>query len=458
VSRGNLAWLLLFPTLLVACLLLKFASIAMPREKDYERIKLIGDVLAEVENRYYEDLDDTKKQKLVEDMINGGLMRLDEHSVYLNSDSLREFDRQSQGEFGGVGFLMVNDTTLKHLTIETPFPNSPAYEAGIQAGDVILKVGETSTENMKPDEARKLITGKPGTTVNLTLQRWGQKEPETITLKRAMIDVSSVIGVNRNAENPLRWNYLADDKEKIALLRLTSFSVKSKKELLTALEQCEADGAKAYILDMRDNPGGVLTESVDIADLFLKSGKIVSTRVRGSGREWSAANDNTIFEKLAERPMAVLINRGSASASEIVAAALQENERAVIIGERTYGKGSVQKVYDLADNQGAVKITTEVWLTPSGRSIHRKMDAKETDKWGVDPDAGMKIELTEEQWKQYVLHMRKVQFLPGKPGVAPTGPLLPVKPDQMLPKDYKDPYVEKALEQLRKKRNAPAAG
>lgn len=451
MSRWNLAWLLIAPSILACGLMLRFASASLPKDKDYERMRLIADVLGEVEKNYVEDLDDAKRQKLIENMINGGLHQLDEHSVYLNPDLLKEFEKQSDGEFGGVGFMMVPDhVPHQNLVIETPLPNSPAYDAGIQAGDVILKVNDVSTDNMKLDQARKLITGKPGTTVTLTMLRAGAKEPEVITLTRAMIEQPVVSGVARDAANPMKWNYILDPANGVAYIRLSGFSGKTTKELKAAIDQCEAAGAKSYILDLRDNPGGLLNEAIDVADLFLAKGGIVKTRVRLSEKSWSAKDDGKPFEKPNERPMVVLVNGGSASASEIVAGALQDNGRAAVVGSRSYGKGSVQKVFDLPEG-GAVKITTEVWLTPSGKHLQRGMaNESESSNVGIEPNDGLKVDLTDEQWKNYAISIKRRSFLPGKPGVAPKGPPASAIPELKLPEDYKDPAIEKALEYLKK--------
>ncbi|MBL8868051.1 MAG: S41 family peptidase, partial [Planctomycetia bacterium] len=325
MSRANLVWLLVLPTVLAGSLVVRFASASLPKDKDYERMRLIADVLAEVEKNYVEDLDDAKRQKLVENMINGGLHDLDEHSMYLNPELLKEFDKQNQGEFGGVGFLMSYEGPGKPLVIDTPLPNSPAYDAGIQAGDVILKVDGVSTDGMKTDEARRLITGKPGTPVTLTMLRGGSKTPEDIPLVRAMIEQPVVSGVSREAANPLLWNYFLDQPQGIAYIRLTGFSGKTTKEMKAALDRCEAAGAKSYILDLRDNPGGLLSEAIEVADLFLAEGGIVRTMVRGSERAWTAKNDEKPYESPTQRPMVVLVNGLSASASEIVAGALQDN-------------------------------------------------------------------------------------------------------------------------------------
>lgn len=445
MSRWNLAWLLGVPAALMCGIV--FASSARQPEKDYQRIRTIVDVLAEVEDKYVEELSEEKKQRLVEDMINGGLRQLDPHSQFLNEDAVNAFTSQSEGEFGGVGIMIGIDPKDTFLTVDSPMADSPAYHAGIQAGDVILKVEDKSTENMRVEEARKLISGKAGTKVRLTMRRAGGKEPEEITLTRAKIEMHVIQGVARLPDG-ISWDYFADKSNKIALIRLTGFNGRTSKELKPALEQIEKEGAKALIFDLRDNPGGLLNEAVDVSDLFLSSGVVVSTKGRtDKGRSWSAKDDKSPYERPNERPMVVLINHGSASASEIVAAALQDNARATLVGERTYGKGSVQKILDLPDRKTAVKLTTEVWLTPAGKHIHRAADAKESDSWGVYPDAGQEVKLTDEQFKQYALLRRSLEMISGKPGVAPPKAVPASKP--LI--EYKDLVVEKALEHLRKK-------
>ncbi len=450
MSRGNLAWILILPIVLVGSLVLRFASASIPKDKDYERMRLIADVLAEVEKSYVEDLDDASRQKLVENMVNGGLQQLDPHSIYFNPDQLRDFETQSDGEFGGVGFILAFDPKKNLLVVDTPMPNSPAYEAGIQTGDFITKIGDVDATGMRIDQARKLIMGKPGTSVELTMLRAGTEKTETIPLVRAMIEQSAVTGWERQADDPLKWNYFIDRKHGIAFIRLLGFNGKTTRELKAALEECESAGAKAYILDLRDNPGGLLNEAIDVADLFLAQGGIVTTRVRGSEKSWSSKDDGKPYEKASDRPIAVLVNGGSASASEIVAGALQDNGRAVVVGTKTYGKGSVQKIFDLPEG-GAVKITTEVWLTPSGKHLQRRMtNESESSNVGIEPNDGLKVELTDEQWKHYAISMKLMNHLPGKPGVAPPAPPITSRPEFALPKDYQDPVVLKALEHLRK--------
>ncbi len=460
MSRWNLVWLLVVPAAFALGLAVTVS--APPPDKDYQLVRSIVDVLAEVDKNYVRELSDDDKKKLVEDMINGGLSKLDPYSEYFNQEELQAFETQSEGQYGGVGIILGKDPKTSYLKVETPMPGSPAYDAGVHADDLILKVGDKSTESMQIQDARHVIMGEPGTKVTLTLLRDGTTKPEEITLTRARIEVHPVKGVARDPADPAKWDYLADKENKIALVRLQLFNERSDKELKAAVEQAQRDGAQALVLDLRDNPGGLLNQAVAVADLFLDHGTIVGTKDRnGNGRSWSAKEPGTLLDPADKHPMAVLVNRYSASASEIVAAALQDNKRAVVVGERSYGKGSVQKVFDLPGRHAAVKLTTEKWITPNGRNITRWPDAKETDEWGVHPDPGLEVKLTDDDRRKYVQHMREVEVV-RKPGATKEAPKADGAAKEKEKPPYKDPVLEKALEHLRKQLKevgaAPAGG
>ena len=214
-------------------------------------------MLAEVDKHYARELTDDEKKKLVEAMINGGLEHLDPNSQYFNEDQLKDFDAQTEGQFGGVGLMPTKDPKSPYLKVLSPIPGTPAFNAGIQAGDYILMVDDKSTENLSVDEARKLIIGKEGTQVTLMILHEGAAKAESVTLTRAMIKLRSVIGVTRDEANPEKWDYLQDKPNKIALIRLERFSEQSDKELREAVQQAEKQGAQALILDLRDNPATI---------------------------------------------------------------------------------------------------------------------------------------------------------------------------------------------------------
>ena len=454
MSKWNLAWVVLVPVLVAVGLVVN--ATAPPPDKDYQLVRSVVDVLAEVDRNYVRELSADEKKNLVEAMINGGLSRLDEHSAFFNEDELKAFDAQTEGRFGGVGVMLGVDPKTQFLRVESPVPGTPAYEAGVLAGDIVAKIDDKAVEKLRPDEVRALIKGKPGTAVKLTILREGEKEPREYTLTRAMIEIHSVKGFARNPADPAKWDWLIDPAAKVAFIRLVGFSGNTDKELKEAVAEAEKQGAAALILDLRDNPGGLLSQAVAVSDLFLTEGTIVATGDRRGEagkpprRTYAAKPEGTVFEPAAERPMAVLVNRNSASASEIVAAALQDHHRAAVVGERSYGKGSVQKVFPLPHSQAAVKLTTEAWLTPAGKNIHRWPDSKEADEWGVKPDAGNEVPLTDKERLAYNAHLRDLDLVKGKPG-AGGGP--------EAVRDFKDPVVAKALEILRAKLKAlPAKG
>ena len=449
MSRWNAAWLIGLPMLFIFGLVV--VAQAPPPSNDYELVRTIVDVLAEVEQNYVRTLTPEEKRKLVEDMINGGLERLDPHSQYFNQEELQQFETQSEGQFGGIGVLLLKDPKTGYLKVETPMPGTPAYEAGIQANDLIIKVEGQSTSDLPLAQARDLIKGKAGTYVVLTVLSQGETEPKDYRLKRGTIELHPIMGVRRDAADPAKWDYLLDPASGIALIRILAFNEKTVDELKSAVLTAQKSGARALILDLRDNPGGLLTQAVHVADLFLNEGTIVSTGSQRNGaetrsrRSWTAQAGNTLFEPAAEHPIAVLINGNSASASEIVASALQDHGRASVIGERSYGKGSVQKVFPLNHDRAALKLTTEVWLTPQGKNIHRWPDATDDDEWGVRPDPDQEVRMTDAQRREYIEHLRKLDMVQGKPGL--------VKPMAVPAEDkpYTDPVIDKAVETLKRK-------
>ncbi len=399
MPRLNLAWLLLCPALVVAGLVV--SATAPPPDKDYRLVRQVVDVLAEVDEHYVRELNDEQKQKLVEDMINGGLSHLDPHSEYLNPKERERFESQNEGQYGGVGIMVGYDSATKRLIVETPLPNTPAHAAGCQAGDYLVKIDGVSVEKDHAGDpvemihtSREMIRGVPGTNVSLTLLTPGDPKGErVVTLARAEIPNFTVSGFARETADPSKWDYLADKGAGIAYVRISSgFGEKTAEEVRNALASAENAGAKALILDLRDNPGGLLTQAVEVADLFLPAVEIVSTKDRrGLTHPRNAKTDKTVWESAKDRPMAVLVNMNSASASEIVAAALQDHKRAFIVGERTYGKGSVQRVFNLPASKAAVKLTVEAWIRPSGKNMDRPAEPKEGDTWGVDPDMAVKL-------------------------------------------------------------------
>lgn len=451
MSRWNLAWLLGVPAVVVVGLTVVLAAPRTPRPKDqdYELVQLVVEVMSEVDEKYIRELSPDEKRKLIVDMINGGLGKLDPHSMFFDVEEYTQFDNETSGSFGGIGIRVETDRTSGYLLVTSPIPGTPAYEGGVLAGDVIIKVDGKSIETNRRNETTKLLQGKPGTTVTITVIHEGATEPVDITLTRAKIDYPSVMGDRNKPEDPTQWDYFVDKTDRIAYIRLVAFNEHAVADLKKAVEQVQAEGARGLVLDLRDNPGGLLTQAVEICDLFMTSGAIVSVRDRnGRGKSHEAKSDGTLLEPAAKHPMAVLVNSNSASASEIVAAALQDSKRAIVVGERSYGKGSVQNVIILGDREPkvALKLTTATYWRPSGTNIHRDKTATEEQDWGVRPSPGYDIKLTPEQIHAYREGRRARDVVQGKPGVAK-------KP--IAEKPFHDEYLNKALEYVRAELKKP---
>lgn len=439
MSRYTLAWLIAVPVTVLLTVSLSLTAPARKKDKEYQMVRTVVDVLAEVDQNFVKPLDDDAKQKLVEDMINGGLDRLDPYSQYLNSDEYRNFENQTKGDFGGVGISLGLDPRTGLPMVVSPMVGTPAHDAGILAGDVIIKIDDKATENLRYNEVIKLIQGEPGTQVTMTVMHEGAREPQTFTLTRAIIQVPTVIGLSRRSDDLREFDWFADPEARIGYIRVLQFTQSTAADLKRVVERLTGEGMKGLVIDLRDNPGGLLTSAVDCSDLFLNEGRIVSTRDRnGVGDKWEAKRDGTVFEPAAERPIAVLINKNSASAAEIVAAALQDNNRAVVVGERSYGKGSVQKVIRLGtEPQTALKLTTDTYWRPSEVNMHRYPDAKESDDWGVKPSSGFEIVMKDDERLEYLRAKR------AKDIVRKDKPKEPAKP-------FVDRALVKAVEHLKK--------
>lgn len=438
MTGRNLGWILGVMAVGVFGLAVSRSAPSRGRDSDYEMARLMVDVLQEVRQRYVRELKPEEQRQLVEAMINGGLERLDPHSSYINPQEYKQFSRASKGSFGGVGISLGVDLQKgSRLTVLSPIVGTPAYNAGILAGDIITKINGKSTENLGISEAIDMIQGEPGTEVVLTVVHEGEKKPVDYTLKRDIIRVQSVIGDSRLPDgNP---DFMLDKERKIAYVRISSFAETTVGELKAALAAIQAAGARALVIDLRYNPGGLLSAAVEISDMFLDDGVIVSTRGRNQQDQvYSAHRDGTLFLPAKQFPIAVLVNRYSASASEILSAALQDHGRAIVVGERSFGKGSVQNVIPMESQASALKLTTASYWRPSGKNIHRFPDSKETDEWGVKPSEGMEVKLEDKERVDYQRWRsdRDVVREAGKP----YSPLLP---------DFKDRVLGKALEAVR---------
>ncbi|MBI5236075.1 MAG: S41 family peptidase [Deltaproteobacteria bacterium] len=329
---------------------------AVPNET-YESLKIYADVLSIVQDNYAEQVD---SKALINNAIKGMIKGLDPHSSYMTPDEYAEMQVDTKGVFGGIGIeIGMKDNVL---TVVAPIEDTPAFKAGILAGDKIVKIGDKSTKEMGLGEAVTLMRGTKGTPVTIHIMREGFTEPKPFTMNRAVIKVKSV-----------RFKQLEDG---FAYIRINQFQENTTADLQKALaELTPKEGRfKGLVLDLRNNPGGLLSEAVSVSNEFLDSGLIVSTKGRVPGQDMTFNADATRTQP--DYPMIVLVNGGSASASEIVAGALQDHKRAAILGTPTFGKGSVQTIVPLSDGS-AIRLTTSKYYTPSGRSIQAK---------GIEPD------------------------------------------------------------------------
>jgi carboxyl-terminal processing protease len=323
-----------------------------------EDLQTFVEVLTRVQDGYVEDVSDAE---LLEHAIRGMLSGLDPHSAYLDAQEFKDITASTQGQFGGLGIEVQMQDGL--VRVVAPIDDTPAARAGIQPGDLIVKIDDTNVKGMSLTEAVRRMRGEPGTDIELTIAREGEAKPVVVEIERAIIKVSSV------KSRPLT--------DEIGYLRISTFTNNTGKNLVEEvgkLRDSLEGKMRGMVLDLRNNPGGVLNAAVDVSDAFLEGGDVVSIRGRAEGQERNfTADGGDVLEGM---PMVVLVNSGSASASEIVAGALQDHRRAVIVGSKTFGKGSVQTILPLS-NEGAVKLTTARYYTPDGRSIQAE---------GIEPD------------------------------------------------------------------------
>ncbi len=392
-------------------------------------------VMQEIEENFIKEVDPR-------DIFDAGLAGIadaldDPHTKYIEPVEYRRFQQELDQHFGGIGVNVSWDEAHKTLKIESLLPGTPAFEAKLRAGDLILEVDGVSIQGQPMGEAVDRIQGEQGTSLRLKVLHDGQPDPEEYTLTRAEIQVPALKGDRVGPD--AKWQFTLEDSAGIAHIRLVHFGPKTVAELKEAMDQLTAQGLRGLVLDLRDDPGGLLDAAVEVCDLFVEEGVIVSVRGRkgrkhgepgGEERKAHAAGTYTGF------PMAVLINGASASASEIVAACLQDHHRAVIVGERSYGKGSVQNVIRLDDNRSALKLTVATYWRPNGKNIHRLPGAGEDEEWGVRPDAGYEVKLDAAARKQLAEHRRDRDAL---------------RPDGKTPAlDLNlDPQLKKAVEYLK---------
>jgi len=346
--------------IITSAMLVKTQNVYAAKDEKYKNLDTFTQVMHLIETNYVEDVEN---KTLVYGAIKGMLAELDPHSTFFDPDTLKEFREETQGEFGGLGITIgMRD---KILTVIAPLEDTPAFKKGIQAGDQIIKIEGESTAGLTLHDAVKQLRGKPNTDVTITIHRKNNQKPFDVTITRDIIKISSVKSAMI---------------DKIGYIRLIQFTNNISDSLAEAIKELNEKGADSFILDVRNNPGGLLSEAINVSSIFLPANKIVVfTKDRKQIRQ---DYKSKIFSlKELDKPIIVLTNEGSASASEILTGALQDYERATIMGTKTYGKASVQSVIPLQDGS-AIKLTTAKYFTPNGRSIH---------DIGIEPDITVEI-------------------------------------------------------------------
>ena len=345
--------------LLIFALFFYFSSnTVFSKNNLYEKIDLFGEVLENIQKDY---VDDVNQSDMMDSAINGVLQSLDPYSAYMSPELFKEMQTDTKGEFGGLGIEIGMEAGV--VKVISPIDDTPAAKAGIKAGDYIVKIGNKQVQGKSLLEAVKLMRGPVGTSIDLTIRRKNVKKPLEFKIVRKIIEVKSV-----NSK-------IIGDEKNLGYIRLKSFNENSDKQFLKTIKEFEKKSKiKGYVFDLRNNPGGLLTQAINITDFFLEDGEIVSTKGRkvSETRKFFARKGDAIKGK----PIVVLINYGSASAAEIFAGALKDHKRAIILGENSYGKGSVQSIIPLR-NGGGIRLTISKYYLPSGKSI---------SEVGVTPD------------------------------------------------------------------------
>jgi C-terminal peptidase prc len=381
--------------------------------KEEDLTKLLADVREKLGSR--EDLD---KHKDIDISLQMMTRKLDPYTTYVDPETLARFKQDTEARFTGIGVQIRKDNTRDMLQVISPIKDSPAYKAGLKAGDIITKITREmdsfgkklekpeviSTKGLRIDEAVKKILGEKGTKVKLTVERKGE-EPKEYEITRGTVEVETILGARRKDDDT--WDFYLDHANKIGYARVTQFSPNTARDLYQVLINLNKKGLNGFVLDLRFNPGGLLTSARDISDMFIDDGLIVSIRPRvGKERAYSGEHDGSFLNF----PMICLVNGGSASGSEIVSACLQDHHRAIIVGERSFGKGSVQNIQNFEGGQ--LKLTTASFWRPSGKNLNKSSTSgKEEDEWGVTPDKGFLVKLTAKEREELAEHQHDTEVI-----------------------------------------------
>ena len=388
MSTGNLKWL---------CVVVLVCVFCHGNAKSLSGVRDLALVMNIVDQVYVEQTD---TKKLYQAAMNGMLRSLDTNTSYIAQEQLPSFESIFDQEFGGLGIALDGPPRRPELTVASTIFNSPAFRAGIRPGDVIARIDGENVRNWTTQAVAPKLRGREGTSVRLNLVRDGQESEKLVTRER--IEIESVLGDRRRDDG--RWDFLLQADPRIAYIRIELFGEKTVNEFKKAIENCNPK-PRGLIIDLRDNSGGLLLAAAQICDLFLDDGPIVTTKGRDQRiDDQLTAAVGTILPN--DCPIAVLINEDSASASEILAGCLKDRGRAIIVGTRSFGKGSVQNVIPIEGGKAAIRLTTAYYYPPSGRRIHRRNQENEQD-WGIDPSEGCQVSMSDEQLAATVERFRE---------------------------------------------------
>ena len=367
MPKRNIVWIVIGAV--IAVLLWKAPENFIRRDALYNKFGPLLDVRLQIVKHY---VDEVKDEELLRGAIDGMINRLDPYSAYFSESEYREFESRTNGEFPGIGVLLESPPGVG-LVVVSPMEGTPAFRAGLRPGDRITHVDGVKTAGLILEQCVKMISGPAGTKVVLTIQRPGVEDPFDVTITRCVVNVPTVRGWARSGD--WKWDYLIDPQTRIGYIRIMSFESKTAEQLHDIItDLLSRQRMRGLILDVRNNPGGLLDAVVTVANRFLTGGKIVSTKSRNQPEVAYMATGQDTYPDF---PVAILVNNASASASEILAGALRDHHRAVVVGEKTYGKGSVQEFLPIENNNGKIKLTMAYFYLPNGERIHGK---------GISPD------------------------------------------------------------------------
>ncbi len=405
-ARRHFPWLVTFGLLVVLFWVLP--PIAAKQDEVFRAFSPLLAIKSQVEKRYVREI---PEQDLIEGAIRGMVAELDPNSSYMSDDQYAQFVERTKGAYVGIGIQVRFDAVRGELVITSPTERSPAFEAGVKVGDVLLEVGGLGVDTLRPFEASQRLTGVEGSVAHFKVARPPDGRIIDFAVPRRRIPTRSVQGYRRRSD--ASWEFVLDAENKIGYVRISEFWDNTPAEFDAALNRMDNAHIEGVVIDVRNNPGGDMSASLATVDNFLTGGKLLETvNRREVTSEWFADAD----QRLADVPIVVLVNAGTASGAEILAGVLQEYNRATVIGERSFGKGSVQTVVPLADGASALRLTTAYYFLPSGRCIDRAYGDPHGDEWGIMPD--IEIVLDYEQTQAMLEALAVAHVIPKKGEVA----------------------------------------